>query len=132
MNRIPRKVINLVNFLYNTTPPGGNYKSKILIKGPNEETISHDSLRYKPSTAAPVTTPPTVDNLIDTLIDFMPAAADRLDAKIEFNSKDEIKNIFALTILRDHTLNANQQPATIDLGSVFDNGRRYSARLANK
>ncbi len=132
MNRIPSKVIRLFNFLYNTTSPGGNYESKISIKGPHEETITYNSKRFKPSAAAPVTTPTTVDNLIDALGDFMPAEADSLDAEIAFTTKEEKRDLFNVRILRDDTANTSQQLAPTELGSVFENGRRYSARLANK
>lgn len=131
MNRIPRKIIDFRNFLYSKTAPGGHYSSKLTINCPNDESITYESKRFKLNTAAPATQH-TSDELIDKLRELMPARAESLNAEIAFTTKEERRDLFNVRILRDNPTNTSQQSAPTQLGSIFEDGQRYSARLANK
>lgn len=125
MNRIPRKIIDFRNFLLSKTSPGGHYSSKLTINCPNDESISYESKSFKLNTAAPATQH-TSDELINKLRELMPARAESLDAEIAFITKEDKRDLFNVRIVRNNTSNPTE------LGSIFENGRRYSARLANK
>lgn len=125
MNRIPRKIIHFRNFLYSKTAPGGHFSSKLTIHCPNDESITYESKCFKLNTAAPATQH-TADELIDRLGELMPARAESLDAEITFTTKEEKRDLFNVRIVKNNT------STPTELGSIFENGRRYSARLANK
>lgn len=131
MFTIPRNYNALRDFLYDNTTPGGNYNAKITINCVGDECIMYESKRSKPSSATPITNHHTVDDLLEKLNNLMPTNAESLDAEIAFIKKEDTLN-FTVKISRDDNSNVSQQSAQTELGSIFENGRRYSARFAHK